>query len=100
MVYQVENTLKENADKFEGEDRANAEQVLADLRKALEQGDTAEIQGATERLEKASHKLAEVMYRSQDETAGAGPGAEASGGGPGPGVDEVIDAEVVEDGKS
>jgi molecular chaperone DnaK len=97
MVYQIEKTLKENEAKFSAEDRAGVEQAVKETREALEKGDVDQIKAASERLEKASHRLAEAMYRSQAETeTGAGPdgGADAPGG-----ADDVIDAEVVEDGK-
>jgi molecular chaperone DnaK len=98
MIYQVEKTLKENESKFSAEDKAGVEQSLKEAREALEKGDVEEIKAASDRLEKAAHKLAEAMYRTQ-----AGPGAPADGPGPdtgGPqGSDDVIDAEVVEDGK-
>ncbi len=56
---------------------------------------------AVERLNKASHKLAEAMYSQQG--PGAGPGGAGPSGGPGAtgasgagASDEVIDAEYVE----
>jgi len=101
MVYQVEKTLKENEAKFSDADRTAVEQALKESREALEQGDAAQITAATERLEKASHKLAEAIYRAQAEAGpgGAGPSADGPDGGPGTGPDpgDVIDAEVVED---
>ncbi len=102
LMYQVEKTLKENESKFSDEDRSNVEQALKDTREALEQGDAEQIKAASDRLEKASHRLAEVIYRSQP---GSGPGAgngQDQGASPGgaPGSDDVIDAEVVEDGKT
>jgi molecular chaperone DnaK len=97
MVYQVEKTLKENEPKFSEEDRATVEQAVKETREALEKGDVEQIKAASERLEKASHRLAEVMYRSQpDPEASAGPGGDADAAG---GADDVIDAEVVEDAK-
>ena len=48
-------------------------------------------------LEKAQHKLAEVLYQKSAAT-GAGPTPQADGGGDGKpaGGDDVIDAEVVD----
>ena len=67
------------------------------LTRAMEQGDVEAIKAATERLEKASHRLAEVMYKSDASTAD--PHAAADQAGPGAGQDDVIDAEVVDEGK-
>jgi molecular chaperone DnaK len=52
---------------------------------------------AGERLQQASHKIAEVMYRSAASSSGGGPGASASAGSSGAGKeDEVIDTEYVD----
>jgi molecular chaperone DnaK len=56
------------------------------------------MEAAAERLTKASHKLAELMYSQQTAGAGAqagGPGGGRPGGGGGA-ADEVIDAEYVD----
>jgi molecular chaperone DnaK len=54
------------------------------------------MESAAERLTKASHKLAEVMYAQQQQGGqpGGAPGAGAAGGGGS--SDEVIDAEYVD----
>ena len=71
-------------------------------RDATGTGDLEQLKAASERLEKASHRLAEVIYRSQPASepgANGGPDQGASPAGA-PGSDDVIDAEVVEDGKT
>ncbi len=95
LVYQVEKTLEENSEKFTDEDRDPVKATVQETRDALEKGDVEQIKAASERLEKASHKLAEVIYRTQagGETAPGGPtepSAEQAVG------DDVIDAEVVD----
>src|SRR6202012_5924197 len=65
MVYQVEKTLKEHGDKISGDEKSNVESAIADARKALEGTDAAAMKSAQEKLTAASHKLAEVMYKSQ-----------------------------------
>jgi hypothetical protein len=55
-----------------------------------------------EQLTQVQHKLAEALYRQAAPGAGAGaPGGEAGGAGPsgGDSTGDVIDAEVVDDGK-
>jgi molecular chaperone DnaK len=82
------------------------------VKKAIEGTDAAEIQRALDQLTSAQHKAAESLYRQQ---APGGAGAGASGGGDGssagsgaPGGSagssgrpsgDVIDAEVVDEGK-
>src|SRR5512140_620873 len=80
MVYQIEKMLRENGDKISGSERGDVENALADAKKALEGTDVKTMQGARDRLQAASHKLAEAMYKA---TAPQG-GAEA---GPAPGAD-------------
>ncbi|MDR3764284.1 MAG: molecular chaperone DnaK [Acidobacteriota bacterium] len=97
MVYQVEKMLKEHGDKISGGERGEVENALGDAKKALEGGDVKTMQGARDRLQAASHKLAEAMYKATSTPAGdpaaqpqAEPKAEAK-------KDEgVIDAEYVD----
>jgi molecular chaperone DnaK len=94
--------LKEQGDKISGSDRGDVENAIADAKKALEGGDKSAMDKARETLTKASHKLAEQMYKAAQSQAapGAGPTA-GDGAGPDPGAnggaqkkDEgVIDAE-------
>ena len=101
LVYTTEKTLEENKDKVGPDDRAALETAIADSRRALEGEDAGAMDEARQRLQQASHKLAEAMYRAQSAQGGA-PGPEAgggqTGGGPGGGgqADEVIDAEYVD----
>ncbi|MFN2441244.1 MAG: molecular chaperone DnaK [Thermoanaerobaculia bacterium] len=105
LIYEVEKMLNENRDKIGGDDVTSLESAISDARKAMEQGKLDEIRSATDTLQKASHKLAEVMY-SQASAQGGGDagGSGATGGGEAGGAgstanDDVIEAEVVEDEK-
>jgi molecular chaperone DnaK len=103
MVYQVEKTLKEHGDKISGDEKTQVETAIADAKKALEGTDAAAMNSAREKLTQASHKLAEVMYKSTQAPPAGGPTAD---GGPQPGADGagqeqkkdegVIDAEYVD----
>jgi molecular chaperone DnaK len=106
MVYSVDKMLKEHGDKISGSERGEVENALADSKKALESGDKSQMETALQNLTKASHKLAEAMYKQAappTEAAGAGtPGAGPTGGAA-PGSDGqakkdegVIDAEYVD----
>jgi molecular chaperone DnaK len=98
LVYQTEKTFDEHKEKLGPDDQGELERAIADAKKALESDSAAEMEQATERLTRASHKLAEAMYRQQG--AGAGPTAGPTGGAERPAgtgaTDEVIDAEYVE----
>ncbi|HET9225326.1 MAG TPA: molecular chaperone DnaK, partial [Thermoanaerobaculia bacterium] len=99
LIYSTEKAYEENKEKLGPEDKGELDRAITDARQALEGSDAAAMEQATERLTRASHKLAEVMYRQQGgEQPGGAPGA-AGGhpGGAGAGAsDEVIDAEYVD----
>ena len=99
LVYSSEKTLAEHKEKLSATELGEVESALADAKKALESEDAAVAEAAEKRLTQATHKLAEVMYRSTGATAGGGatggPAAGTAGGTAG-GTDEVIDAEVVD----
>jgi molecular chaperone DnaK len=82
MVYSIEKMLREHGDKISGSERGDVETALADAKKALEGGDKAQMDRARENLTRASHKLAEAMYKA----AGPAPGADQPGAGAGPGA--------------
>jgi molecular chaperone DnaK len=94
MVYQVEKSLNDNAEKISDDVQAEVREGLKEAKEALEGGDVGAIKSATERLERSSHRMAEQIYKTQAE---AGGGAEPSGqSADRQGADDVIDAEVVE----
>ncbi len=102
MVYQVEKTLKEAPEQVTEDDKKPVVEAVNEVKTALGNDDMGTISGALERLEKAAHRLAEVIYRNQapegqaGDHAHAGAGARASTGSAGTGGDDVIDAEVVD----
>jgi len=88
LVHQTEKSMSELGEKVPAEDRANIEAALNDLKEVLkdENSSKEQIDAKVEALSKASHKLAEAMYK-KDENAGAN-------GGNNKKDDDVIDAEV------
>jgi molecular chaperone DnaK len=96
IVYQVEKTLTDNASKFSDSDRQPVEAAIKETREAIDSGDAERIKGATERLERASHRLAELLYKTDRPAEGGAGGASGTRERP----DDVIDAEVVDEGKS
>jgi molecular chaperone DnaK len=93
VVYQTEKLLKENGDKLDEADRKQVEDALQEVRDALKGSDVDAIKRSSDQLLTASQKFAEVLYRSAQAGAGQpGPGA-ATGG------EEVVDAEVVDEGR-
>ena len=107
MVFHAEKTIRENKDKLGEADVKKVEEALEDAKKAISEGGTARLRSATENVERAMHKIAEELYKTQ--AAGAGTGSSAGGGSSsssGSGQEQkkpgdVIDAEYVDvdDGK-
>src|SRR5271154_5080546 len=106
-VYQVEKLIADNREKLSESDIKPVEDAVAKAKSALGGGILDQIQSATQELEKASHKLAEVLYQSTPapgphaSAAGSKDGAPGAQGGPkagpgGPPEGEVIDAEFVD----
>jgi molecular chaperone DnaK len=103
-VYQVEKLIADNREKLSESDTKPVEEAVTAARSALSGGILEQIQTATKNLENASHKLAEVLYKTGAEQAGAagapgsaGPGPGAAGSAPNPAPEgEVIDAEYVD----
>jgi molecular chaperone DnaK len=106
LTFQVQKHLDENRDKIAEGDRAELEGALKDAKDTVENNrdpkDAAMFEGAFERLQKASHKMAETLYKSAGGTPGA-EGAAPGGAEPPPasgGKDDVIDAEYTEGPKN
>jgi molecular chaperone DnaK len=101
MVYNVEKMLKDHRDKIGDADARSIEDAISETKKAMQEGGVEKINSARERLETASHRLAEAMYKA---TAGAQqppPGAGAAGDGSRPEAEQqkkenVVDAEFVD----
>jgi molecular chaperone DnaK len=99
LIYNAEKMLRENGDKLPDDEKKRLEETLAEARKDLESGDASRLDAARQRVEQATHKAAELLYKAQTGGAGA-PGGEAPGGGPRPGAGgegDVIDAEYTEE---
>jgi len=73
LVYQTERLIKDLGDKLPSEEKGNVETAIADVKSALEGGDTSRIKETTEQLQQASYKLSEILYRQAD------PGPSADG---------------------
>src|SRR6266446_3577048 len=97
LVYSTERTLGEHGSKLPEADRKAVEDALNEARESLKSEDVERMKRAQESLTRASHKLAEIMYReaqAKGQPGGAGgptAGGAPSGGGPKEG--EVVDAE-------
>jgi molecular chaperone DnaK len=105
LVYQTEKLIKENRDKMAEPDVKAAEEAIEEARRALSDGGLEKLNAAADGLTKASHRIAESLYKAQ-QSAAAAPGADgsgapgatggANGAGATPGQGDVVDAEFVD----
>jgi len=106
LVYSVEKTFSENKEKLDATASGDIETAIADSKTALGGDDVDAMNNAFERLQTASHKLAEVLYSqagattsesgaTEEQASSASAGAEGDGGGSSS-DDNVIDAEYVD----
>jgi molecular chaperone DnaK len=103
-VYGAERMLKDSGDKLTASDKQAIEAAMDAVKKASESNDAAAIQRSLDQLTAAQHKAAESLYRqSQGAGAGAAPGGDGGPSGESAGAgspkSDVIDAEVVDEGK-
>ena len=101
LVYRTDKSFQELGDGLSDEEKKELEQALEEGREALKSDDPGKIDPATERITAVSHKLAELMYKKQQEEASAGAGegeaeGQASEQGNSTSGDDVIDAEFTE----
>jgi len=80
-IFQTEKTLKEVEGKIPDSDKAAIERALNDLKGKVKGDDIAAIKASMDALMKASHSMAEAMYKAAGAQAGA-----AGGAGPNPGA--------------
>lgn len=106
LVYSVEKTFAENKDKLDAAATAEIESAIADSKTALAGSDADAMNNAFERLQTASHKIAEVLYSQSAASGGSDGGtseqaSSATAGADGGEAstasdDDVIDAEYVD----
>ncbi len=105
LAHQIDKMLGENRDKIAPEAAQGVEKAVAEARSALGGDDMERVRSARSDLEKASHRLAEAMYKKAagDQPGGAPspppppPHGEAGKGNGAASDDDIIDAEVVRD---
>jgi molecular chaperone DnaK len=111
LVYQTEKMLKEQAASFSGDQKAAVETDLGTLKEALGGNDTEAIKTATEKLAVGVQELGKQLYEQAGAAAGGSDGTGSAAGGAGGADggaaggpsgagsdDEVVDAEIVDEG--
>jgi molecular chaperone DnaK len=88
LAYQVEKTLNETRDRLPAGEASRVEEAAAEARRASQGEDLAAIRTAIDQLQRASHAVAEVLYRAQASGARASGEKEKH--------EDVVDAEFAE----
>jgi molecular chaperone DnaK len=102
LIYQTEKMMGENKDKIPEAEVSALTGVLAEGRKLVESksDDEASINGVIEQITQASHKVAEVMYKTaqagEQGPSGAADGSAGAASEEGK-KDDVVDAEFTEE---
>jgi molecular chaperone DnaK len=102
LIYSTEKSLKEVGEKLDETARGEVEVALGELKRVSENGTVAEIKPAIEKLQTASYKMAELLYKTAApegegaEAGAAGANGSSNGSASAPPTDDVIDAEFKE----
>src|SRR4051812_8254628 len=97
LAYQAEKTVNENREKLPVGEISKVEAAIAAVKKAAEGENLAAIKRSTEELQRATHAIAELLYKSS-QAGQPGPGNSGSTADSGSNVKdaEVVDAEYAD----
>ncbi|HET9257005.1 MAG TPA: molecular chaperone DnaK [Pseudonocardiaceae bacterium] len=104
LVYQTEKFIKDNDAKLPSDVKDKVNAALGEAQQALKGTDTDAIRAAMEKLATESQALGQALYQQQDSTAAGAAAGDGAAGGPGTsgghsaGHDDVVDAEIVDEG--
>jgi molecular chaperone DnaK len=101
LAYTTEKFLAENAEKIPADIKTEVEDAVKELKEALKGTDTEAIKTASEKTAQVSQKMGTAIYaQSQGAQTAHDSGASSSADGEqAAGEDEVVDAEIVDEGK-
>jgi len=97
LVYQTEKLLKDQGDKFEGDEKEKVESALTALKESLAGSDLESIKNSTEALLTASQSFSQRLYEEASKADAGAPGGAAGAAADEPSDDEVVDAEIVDE---
>ena len=100
LVYQTEKFLGENEDKVPEDIKSEVREALAEVKKALESNDTEAIKTASERAAQVSQKMGTAIYQQAQAQQASSQSESANGSSGTTDDDEVVEAEIVDEGDS
>jgi molecular chaperone DnaK len=95
LAYSTEKFIAENAEKIPSDIKAEVEEAIAELKKALEGTDIDAIKEATEKAAQVSQKMGTAIYAQSQASAASSETAEPAGDSPAD--EDVVDAEIVDE---
>ena len=101
-AYQAEKQLTELGDQVDEASKTEIEAAIKEVRESLTSEDAGDIRAKSQALQAAFHKVSEAMYERAQQQAQAEQSASGDGSGNGATPEEeedVVDAEVVDEGK-
>jgi molecular chaperone DnaK len=99
-AYQAERQLKELGDQVDDASKTEIEDAIKAVRESLTSEDAADIRSKTDALQASFHKVSEAMYeRAQAEQAAAAGNGAPQGEPQAEAEEDVVDAEVVDEGR-
>ena len=100
LVYQTEKFLGENEDKVPEDIKSEVREALAEVKKALESNDTEAIKTASEHAAQVSQKMGTAIYQQAQAQQASSQSESADGSSGTQDDDEVVEAEIVDEGDS
>jgi len=100
LVYQTEKFLGENEEKVPEDIKSEVREALAEVKKALESNDTEAIKTASERAAQVSQKMGTAIYQQAQAQQASSQSESANGSSDTQDDDEVVEAEIVDEGDS
>jgi molecular chaperone DnaK len=97
LVYQTEKLLKDQGEKFQGDEKEKVESALSTLKESLAGSDLESIKTSTEALLTASQSFSQRLYEEASKADAGAPGGAAGAPADEPSDDEVVDAEIVDE---
>ncbi len=97
LVYQTEKLLRDQGEKFQGDEKDKVESALSSLKEALGGSDVEGIKTATDTLLTASQSFSQRLYEEASQADASSANSATAGGADEGSDDEVVDAEIVDD---
>jgi molecular chaperone DnaK len=98
-AYQAERQLKELGEQVDAASKDQIEAAIKEVREALTSEDANDINAKTEALQAAFHKVSEAMYERAQQQAASEASTNGAGEDGGAAEEDVVDAEVVDEGQ-